>query len=216
MSYIWQNFSEETIYTMAEYFSPYLEVLNSDPHYKSVNVLLRFYPVFKTLLQYRNQDALILEGIENPVLAFLADLDRLSGTDYRCILEELVADEIDSNCFGTAVKRLFNLLTPLDKKTVLDYIILENSSKGTNTYLRDVLVALLSTDSCNAILYWQESLKRYIMYSPLSGSQYDLDRLSLVKLLFLDIGYDIEPVWKYHFGVVGVEPTMVIDSISIV
>lgn len=225
MSFIWQNFSEDTTYKIATSFSPYMEVFGCDTKkFKDVNILIRFYNVFKSLIDERqiqqdNQNGdnlLALEGIENPILSFLADLDRIKGINLDYIVKTIILKEINSNYFGEEVNLLFNKLSEKDKAIILDYLLLKELSNDTNSYLDKVIITLFSDNDYQAIFYWHESQQRFILYSQFKENTYNLDKLKLIELLFMDIDNIIVPVWEYHFGIIDNNPTMIIGNIQII
>ena len=60
-----------------------------------------------------------------------------------------------------------------------------------------------------------ENLRKLILFTGVDKTKKDMERIEMLKELFLPISYETDIFWKYHFGIVGVKESMKIGKMAL-
>ncbi len=223
MSYIWENYSEKREYQIDEKISPYIEVINANTNLVSVNPLIRFSKIFnatyncgenETFAMDSLKDELGEEGSRNVInilFHFLAQIDRVKGLDSSQRLMEKVRDEIEFGMWGKKAQHLFSKLTKDDRDRVL-YHLTCRLTDDKQSYFMETIGMMFPISS----LCFDTKTNIYYLYIGSDENDYNVNKLELIKTLFWTLNRELVIVWNHHYGVVGCDDTMHIDSIQIV
>ena len=131
MAYLWENYSKENEYHLAEKICPYVEVLNQNTYAVNVNPLIRFSRIFDSAFGDGNErtfafDSLTsligaegTEQIVNVIFHYLAQLDRAKGLDKIQRMIEELQNEIEQGLWGKKIKALMGEMTDADRESIL-------------------------------------------------------------------------------------------------
>ena len=65
-------------------------------------------------------------------------------------------------------------------------------------------------------LCYENKTEQYYLYLSAEKTVYNLKKFRIIQVLFWDIVQQLNVVWKSHYGIIGIEDTMHIESIQII
>lgn len=225
MTYLWENYDENKKFYVkidnnkdtpyAGSLSPYQEIGKNDFFGISVNPVLRFWHIFQYL--YRNFDKKTIEDlgplheVENVLFHYLAMLDRKSGVHLSSLSEWQLHNELLDGCFGQTAERLYSSLSDMDKRWMLIFLGRHQRMQGRDCIFFEALATFFK----NSKVYYHTPEKKYLICVPFCGSEYNKNLMDLLMILFWPLGVDNDIFWDSHFGIIGRDDTMKIDSFVI-
>ncbi|WP_295093340.1 hypothetical protein [Ruminococcus sp.] len=223
MSYIWENYSEKREYQIDEKICPYIEVINANAHLVNVNPLIRFSKLFNASYNYGGNESFALdsiadiigeEGVRNIInilFHYLSQIDRMKGLDPSQQLIEKIRDEIEAGMWGRKAQHLFPRLTEFDRDCILYHLTRRITDDKQSFFMETIGMQFPISSLC-----FDTKTHLYYLYIGSEGTDYNVNKLELIKTLFWTINQELNVVWNYHYGIVGCDDTMYIDSIQIV
>lgn len=223
MSYIWESYSDEKEYRIGDKICPYIEVFNQHPQAVDVNPLLRLSSIFKAAVSDEQGTVYAFdilreqigdegnEQVVNVLFHFLAQLDKTKGLSPTQQVVEKLRDEIERGMWGSKVQDSFKGLTERDKDCIL-YVLSSRIQKDNRSFFMEAVGKCFPFSS----LCYEEKTDLYYLYIGVAETDYNINKLDVIKALFWNINRKLLPVWDYHYGIVGCNDTMHIDSIQIV
>lgn len=68
----------------------------------------------------------------------------------------------------------------------------------------------------NCFIYVKSEEKvELLLYIQQKKTEKNSKKVELIQEIFLPVGYHIEVYWQYHFGIIGLEETMMLDRIAL-
>lgn len=233
MSYIWENDSKRKIFRRGRFVSPYLEVMSSggEDGVDFVNPLLRFAGIFDELAaledacdgpagkaglagpppQKLSTVCSMIPEIENVLFHCLAALDLLHGIDSRQVKADALERNILNGAFGTYEAAHWNELSRHDQRVILYTLTEKYESETAKDFFFQAVQKLFDRVS----LIYEKSDKIYYLYISSNKTDYRDTLMSIVTQLFWSIQCKLQIIWRYHYGIIGVEDTMRISEICI-
>ena len=222
MTYLWENYDEHKKFYVPPYdneskdaLPPYQEIGKRSSRGISVNPVLRFWHIFQYL--YRNLDkenggALSrTHSVENVLFHYLAMLDRKSGVHLSSLSERQLHNELLDGCFGQTAERLYSGLSDMDKRGLLIFLGRHQRMQGRDCIFFEALATFFK----NSKVYYHTPEKKYLICVPFCGSEYNKNVMDLLMILFWPLGVDNDIFWDSHFGIIGRDDTIKIDSFVI-
>lgn len=231
MNYIWdiliraqdQGIKKENIkFKNAEVCSPYMEtsfaylnVSNLPENMEiEVNPNYRFYEIFKDLFNINIvEDKEIREATLDIILHYLGEIDLKSGVCkeefhkmflYRDILNEIYGEELAKNIKEFNKKELDVFLNGL----------LTLTKTGSSILLLNKIIKIVFNKS---IVYMNKgSNKALYIYLGVKKTKENIKKINAIIDTFLPINISSKLFWNMHFGIIGIDNTMMIDEIVIV
>lgn len=200
--------------------SPYMEVSVIDLNQESpeeerieINPIYRLQDVFGTLFD-RN-----IIGMEQTrelffdvCMHYIVQLDLregLSEEDYYCKLTE---NDIRNGMYGTSVKEYFSLFNKAEQKIILlSYLQLLR----TGNYLEEFRKALIRLYPYAYIYENNETVYELLVYLGVKESEQERQRAAFLREMFLPIQETVHWFYEHHFGIIGVDETMMMDEMVI-
>lgn len=211
---------ENLFFTQAGEYSPYYEqsfscmnetVVESDEI--ELNLLYRFADIFQEILADDREDlAEFKKYFIDAALHVLLYTDLHHGLSTREIYIGGLEKELLEGSFWSAGAKEFALI-PLQKQERLAALALSQMETGSSLLIfrRSVLILFPG-----AVLYqFKADRKRLILYLTDQPDEYKKRMLQFVQDMYLPLSYEICVFWEHHFGMIGVEGTMVIDELAI-
>ena len=222
MSYLWENYSIDKKYRIGERISPYIEVLNSRTDPVDVNPLIRFSRIFDASFQDASGavfafDALSKnlskEGVDQIVdvlFHYLAQLDRTKGLDSGQRIIEKLCDEIKRGMWGKNTNDWLEAMTEVDRESIL-YVLSRRVLVDRQSFFMEAVGKTFPFSS----LCFEKETAIYYLYVGSEETEYNRQKLDLIKTLFWTVDWKLIVVWYCHYGIIGCDETMRIGNIQI-
>lgn len=230
MNYLWecmlqimqQEVPEKHVrFQIAKEYSPYMELslpyLNQgsieDDIVIEVNPYYRFYDIFKnlydpTLIDFKQ----LRESLTNLIFHSLSQNDLLSGMTRMEYLKKLLYQDIENCVYGEFYKNAISYFTRDERELILSGIIRQQQMGSSLDIFKNITTALIS----NIIIYHNNDKTHEILIFIGQKKTNELERkMAFLIRMFLKIHYKAELYYEYHFGIIGVEETMMIDEVSL-
>lgn len=231
MNYIWNvllQAKKEKIdfndlsFIPAEYYSPYMEIafddINctkiADNRKVEVNYWYRFYDIFKDLFNINNKEDIELrEVLFDVIMHFLGELDLMSGINKEYFYKQLLLKDINNNIYGEFLKENIKVFSIDELNYFLDGLINQYKCNTSLLLLRKVTKSIFK--SC-IIYISKEKPKEIYVFLGEKYSEEKLKKINMILEVFMTINMKPLIFWDKHFGIMGVEDTMILDNMVMV
>ena len=234
MNFVWdiklraerENITFEDLYFQpARQYSPYYEPAFDNINQRQVekprveiNPLMRFSPIFEYWLHpdivnlvFREQRELILMMFDE-LMHVLTELDLVHGMTRREFYIRRIRQEMLNGEYGEQVQEGLQELQKPEQLAIAEEM-LRVMEMGTSV---DSFCHIMKQVFAGCIIYQgrehREQIYAYIGCERDEGLQKVWE---LIRNTFLPIDMEVRIFWKEHFGIMGVEPTMINDAIAI-
>lgn len=210
---------EELRFINSDSPSPYTEssfdFLNSDTVEESeieVNPLYRFVNELGEIFQpdvkgYEKIREMFLDAI----MHYVAVWDLRSGGDKKELMALYILKEIEEGKFLKSIRRTLISLDFEESKRIIFCLLDLCKCKDYITIFRKALRELYP----KANLYIHSgNLRKLTIFTGVDKTAVDIERMRMLKKLFLPISYEMDIFWKYHFGIIGVDESMKIGKMA--
>ena len=211
---------EELIFINSQSPSPYTEssfdFLNSDTvedREIEINPLYRFATqlgeiFLPDVVGYENVRAMFLDVM----LHYVAIWDLRSGGDKKELRAMYILNEIQEGRFLKSIRETLLDLELNKAKRIIFCLLDLYKCKDYITIFRKALKELYP--KANLYIH-SENLRKLILFTGVDKTKKDMERIEMLKELFLPISYETDIFWKYHFGIVGVKESMKIGKMAL-
>lgn len=211
---------EELRFINSQSPSPYTEssfdFLNSDTvedREIEINPLYRFATqlgeiFLPDVVGYENVRAMFLDVM----LHYVAIWDLRSGGDKKELRAMYILNEIQEGRFLKSIRETLLDLELNKAKRIIFCLLDLYKCKDYITIFRKALKELYP--KANLYIH-SENLRKLILFTGVDKTKKDMERIEMLKELFLPISYETDIFWKYHFGIVGVKESMKIGKIAL-
>ena len=146
------------------------------------------------------------------IMHYIAVWDLRSGTDKKELRAMYILKEIEEGRFLKSIRKtLFSLDFEKSKRIVFCLLDLYEC-KDYITIFRKALRELYP--KANLYIH-SENLRKFTIFTGVDKTKEDMERMEMLKKLFLPISYETDVFWKYHFGIIGVDESMKIGKTAI-
>ncbi len=203
----------------AKSYSPYMELsfkyINGTAYEGDieVNPYYRFYEIFKDLFNINNtEDVELRETLFDILMHFLSDIDTYAGMSKREFYKRFLLKDLNSGLFGSDLKEKMQLFSK-DEQDILAHNIIKLYISGDMLYLfKDTLRRIFK----NPTVYVNyEAKDELLIYIREERTDLNEAKMEFIKEIFLPIKFRTEIYWNYHFGIIGVDETMIIGNIAL-
>ncbi len=206
-------------FLVAKSYSPYMEVSDACINFDEVeeeievNPYYRYFEIFKDLFNINNdEDVELRETFFDIVMHFIANIDAMSGMTRREFYLRFVIDDISNGILGERIKEKFGIFSYNEKIIIAENLIKMYKTGQTLYLLKDTVRRIF----VNTTIYANyETSDELLFYIPYVMSEMNEAKMSFIEEFFLPIRFRTEMYWEDHFGVIGSDKTMKIDSIAI-
>lgn len=211
---------EELIFINSQSPSPYTEssfdFLNSetvDDREIEINPLYRFATqlgeiFLPDVVGYENVRAMFLDVMFH----YVAVWDLRSGGDKKELRAMYILREIQEGRFLKSIRETLLDLELNKAKRIIFCLLDLYKCKDYITIFRKALKELYP--KANLYIH-SENLRKLILFTGVDKTKKDMERIEMLKELFLPISYETDIFWKYHFGIVGVKESMKIGKMAL-
>lgn len=230
VKYLWEVFlkakeqgiSREHIqFLIAKSYSAYIEVsdafLNQNELEEGlqieVNPYYRFYDIFKELNQPEMREFPSLrKSLANLIFHLLAENDSLSGMTKEEYYKKLLYRDIRCGAFGKDVAESVGLFGRKDREIILSGLLRQYQTGSSLDIFKDMIEALIPE---NIVYHSNENFYEILVYVGVKKEKNVAAKMEFLVKMFVDLPYHVDIYYEYHFGIIGVEPTMKIDEIAL-
>ena len=206
MSYIWEDYCSEKIFRTGKKISPYMEIAENNHVLCEVNPLIRFSEIFS------DSDVLSEnEALANMIFHYLAMTDMLSGINESQIKVNWLEKEILKGSFGEKLKDNWNMIQPKHQEILLYTLLHRLETQQIENEFFNACKKLFESTS----LIYEKNTDTYYFYISEDKTEYNEMLLDTAVMMFWDIQYKLEVVWKNHYGIIDSDDTMKIQNIYI-
>ncbi|MBQ6887089.1 MAG: hypothetical protein IJN54_06215 [Lachnospiraceae bacterium] len=200
--------------------SPYIEVSVTDLNMESpeedrieINPLYRFEDVFGQLFDKNIEDMMQTRELFFDVcMHYIVQLDLREGLSKEDYYYSLIAEDINSGKYDEAVRRRFELFELAEQKVILrTYLRLLK----TGNYLEEFRKAMTKLYPHAFIYENNETAYELLVYLGVKETDKERERITLLREMFLPMQETVHFFYEYHFGIIDVDETMVIDEVVI-
>ena len=206
MSYIWEDYCSEKIFRTGKKISPYMEIAENNHVLCEVNPLIRFSEIFS------DSDVLSEnEALANMIFHYLAMTDMLSGINESQIKVNWLEKEILKGSFGEKLKDNWNMIQPKHQEILLYTLLHRLETQQIENEFFNACKKLFESTS----LIYEKNTDTYYFYISEDKTEYNEMLLDTAVMIFWNIQYNLEVIWKNHYGIIGSDDTMKIHNIYI-
>ena len=157
---------------------------------------------------YENVRAMFLDVM----LHYVAIWDLRSGGDKKELRAKYILKEVQEGRFLKSIRETLLDLEFNKAKRIIFCLLDLYKCKDYITIFRKALKELYP--KANLYIH-SENLRKLILFTGVDKTKKDMERIEMLKELFLPISYETDIFWKYHFGIVGVKESMKIGKMAL-
>ncbi len=230
MNYLWeillqaraQGIEEKGIhFRQARSYSPYIELaaeyLNikrlEEPCYVELNPNYRFQKVFQELFHPEVTDFQELrKGLFQLLIHQIGENDIRAGMTKEEYYKKLLGRAFAAGDYGTDKKEAYSLFRGADREVLLEGMLTLYREGDSIELFRRVMTVLIP----RCIVYASnDSPYEILIYVGAKQTERLEKKVQFVIEQFLNIRYQPEVYYVYHFGIIGMEETMQVGEIAI-
>lgn len=205
----------------AKVFSPYIECLPTAMNEMElkenkkieVNPFICYGEIFSELLAAENET--ILKELKDFIFDFwvheVFEIERLAGMTRKSFAKSSFIREITEGLFGEKVIKDFELFTADEQDVLMNQVLHLYSGGECRTLFCNALKLIFS----NIYVYILD-YRKILLYIGEKETIVIKKKINFIKDIFLPIGTEMDIFWNQHFGVFGVEETMILDEIALI
>lgn len=206
-------------FTKAEEYSAYMELaldyVNQEEFHEydviEINPYFRYHEIFKEFFVKKEHQELKLSLLDI-LIHINFETERLSGMTKRAFYRVFIIEACRKGEFGTIVAQKWNVLTAGEEQIVADALI-EGYITGN---VLEICKRVIHDFFPKGNIYFHHFQKEEILvYTAVIKNNTRVKKLELLIELFLPIQYDIQVYWKNHFGIIGVDETMLLNQVEL-
>lgn len=230
MNYLWEVFvkaeeqgipKEHIQFLIAENYSAYMEISDVFLNQKEmdgktqieVNPYYRFYDIFKELCQPEMREFPNLKkSLINLIFHLLAKNDSLAGMTKAEYYKKLLYQDIRCGAFGKDAKESIRLFVREEREIILSGLLRQYQTGSSLDIFKDMIEELIPN---NIVYHSNENFYEILVYVGVKKEKQIADKVEFLIKMFVDLPYQVDIYYEYHFGIMGVEQTMKIDEIAL-
>ena len=229
MNYLWEVIllakqmgipEGEIRFRKAEVYSAYMEISNlylnqeylNESKIVEVNPYLRFFEIFKDCFP-TEEDVYpeLRDRLLNIILHEIAQNDSLSGMTREEYYKKFLYRDFLEGIYGAAYKSIFELFNRNEQELMLCNMLRLYETGNSLMLFKDMMNALIDN---NIIYINNQNPYEIIIYIGQKKRREIELKIQFMMGTFLDICYQVEIYYEYHFGIIGIEDTMIMDNIA--
>jgi hypothetical protein len=211
--------TDDIFFKYGKPFSPYMELSfeNMNEHEVlrevEINPFYRLFDIFKNLFDPNFiEDETVIEILHDIMIHHISDIDILMGLNKKDYYIYFIIEDMKAGLFGKYIRDNVKTFNPEELRIIANNI-LNLYMTGENVYL------LKETIKCifkNVYIFTNSTEKdEVIFFMRTPKTDENLEKLEIIKYIFLPFKYDVDVYWEQFFGVIGVENLMAIDTFLI-
>lgn len=228
MNYLWevmlrlkeQGVPEKSIrFQMPREFSSYMELSNpclnqnevEEGAVIEVNPYYRFYSIFKDFFQPDLKEfPKLKENLFHLILHQLMHNDALSGMTREEYHKKLLYKDFMGYVFGAQAKAAVTLFQREEREAVLSGLLKQYETGSSLDMFKDMMEALIPN---NIVYHSSQNSYEILVYIGHKKEKAMMEKMNFLVKMFVELPYHVDIYYEYHFGIIGIEETMVMDEI---
>lgn len=200
--------------------SPYTEIVLEDINNRVLkNPVLQINPLYRFSAQFSRMLDINIEGFEQTRLLvfdvfmhYITQLDLRQGLSRQEFHVRFFLEDLLRGVFGRQVCKALQKFSK-EQLYLLVRFILKLYQCGSSTALfREVMRCIYP----NSIVYINNDVIRQVLiYLGKRETKMERDKIQFIHDMFLPVNYEVFLFWDFHFGIIDVDATMVIDEMMI-
>lgn len=230
MNYLWEILlqakaqgikKEEIVFRPARRYSPYMELseeyLNinalDEPCVVELNPNYRFHRIFGELYHPDVEDYPELrEGLFRLLMHQLGENDIRMGMTREEYYKKLLGTALAEGVYGEESAKAFGLFLGEDREVLLEGMLTMYRTGDSMELFRKVMTALIP----NCIVYnSNDNPYEILVYIGRRKNEALERKVNFLLDQFVNLRYQVELYYEYHFGIIGIEETMRVGEIAI-
>lgn len=229
MNYLWDTIIkaqhagvnvDEITFKVAQSYSAYMEMAFEDINTLmekdmektvDINPYYRFFEIFKEMFDVENmEDITVRNEVFDWMIHLIGSIDVNMGMNKQEFFRRFVQRDIENEYFGQNVKENFSFFTQFEKEYVTSQIVNLYKLNSPINILRKVVNYVFKY----SYVYVNNVDKPEILiYAGVKKLEQYIHKMDFIIEVFLPLGYEYRIYWDKHFGIIGKEVTMKVDSI---
>ncbi len=177
-----------------------------------VNHLIRYGDIFGKLLAVENENILweLKEFIFDCWIHEVQNIERITGMTKEAFFRECLIKELENNVLSDKCRQEFEVFTKKEQQYIISQIV-KLYANGDNMAVFRMCIRYMFPDG-----YMYEYKNKYILlYPSIKKSRLTQKKIDALVNIFLPVGTKAEIFWEKHFGVIGIDNTMLLDEIEL-
>lgn len=227
MNYVWDLLikakelnipDEKLIFKYPSSYSPYMELsfenLNEGEigkdNFIEVNPYYRFFKIFKNMFHIDNLESIeFREVLFDILIHYLGNLDLKQGLYKEEYYKRFVLEDILQGFLSDNLKMNIDVFNFKELDILLNHIITLYKIGESIELFKSIVKQIFK----RSIIYQNKDKKKEILIYLGEKRRTELEKkIDLLIELFLNIRYEPCLYWEYHFGIIGVDNTMLIEE----
>lgn len=205
----------------AQEYSPYLELarecLNEtwleENQEIEINPYFRYHEIFKDMFQIGEEENMEFKQTLMDILIHINfETDRYAGMDHHAFYAAFLEESLRNGAFGRSIKNHWQILNPKESRQLAQGVMELYFSGEMLPVLKETLLLLFPKAGIYFHFYHK---KEIIIYTAVEKNSERIKKIEIIKELFLPIEYEMQVYWKNHFGIIGIEETMMLDQLEL-
>lgn len=177
-----------------------------------MNGLYRFEDVIRPLLQEKDVDEELRAWLFDVLLHYLTCIAYREGFSVHAYRVRQYMEELEKGCYGAEICRLYRNLGMDDKYYINVGMYKQANTRESVLLFAEMLIKLVGFGTVYKNLLEKNEI---LYYAGKCQDKETEEKIRLVQLLFLPLGYTLRIFWETHFGVLGEEQTMELGAIEL-
>lgn len=177
-----------------------------------INGLYRFEDVIRPLLQEKDVGEELRAWLFDVLLHYLTCIAYREGFSVHAYRVRQYMEELEKGCYGAEICWLYQNLGMDDKYYINVGMYKQANTRESVLLFAEMLIKLVGFGTVYRNLLEKNEI---LYYAGKCQDKETEEKIRLVRLLFLPLGYSLRIFWETHFGVLGEEQTMELGAIEL-
>lgn len=210
----------DLFFVQAQEYSPFYEqsfpcINETQVHDGTIelNLLYRFAEIFEDIMAQDAQEMPQLNRyLIDAALHVILDSDLHHGMTRRDVYILRLLYEMEQGIYWKEAAGHLDAIPVKDRNRIAALMLGQiQTGSSLRTFCRGLRLAYP-----DAVLYQiRTDRKKLLLYLKEGCTCQNEEKLSLIRDLFLPIGYDLRVFWQHHFGIIGVDEAMRVDDAAL-
>lgn len=152
------------------------------------------------------------ESVTNLIYHQLAEDDAMSGMTKEEYYKKLLFQDLLDGAYGTMAKEAAEMLDRDEREIVLSGLLRQYQTGSSLDIFKDMMEALIPD---NIVYQSNENFYEIFVYVGGKKNKKTETKMNFLLQMFMELPYQVDIYYEYHFGIIGMEETMKMDEITL-